>query len=68
MHDVLPAIEALHAAWSSRVSKPKYSVFIASLTAGAEMLDKYYKKTADSDAHILAMCTLTYSIPLMLYD
>ncbi|KAF8069902.1 hypothetical protein FPV67DRAFT_1399969, partial [Lyophyllum atratum] len=25
------------------------------LTAGADTLDKYYNKTADSDAHILAM-------------
>jgi len=45
----------LHAAWSKRAAKPKYAVFKDALDAATEKLDEYYKKTAASDAHILAM-------------
>lgn len=55
LHDALPAIEALHAAWSKRSSKEKYSPFWSALNAATTKLDEYYTKTSASDAHIMAM-------------
>ena len=34
----------------------KYSDFYDGLTAGLDKVAKYYDRTADSDAHIVAMC------------
>jgi hypothetical protein len=56
LHNALPAIEALHAAWSKRSTKEKYAPFKEALVAGIKKLEDYYTKTAESDAHILAMC------------
>jgi len=55
LHNALPAIEALYAAWSNRAEKEKYSPFREALNAATTKLDEYYQKTASSDAHILAM-------------
>ncbi|KIL55647.1 hypothetical protein M378DRAFT_57305, partial [Amanita muscaria Koide BX008] len=55
LHNALPVIEALHAAWSSRAEKTRYAPFKDGLLAAAEKLDGYYQKTAESDAHIFAM-------------
>lgn len=55
LHNALPVIEALHAAWKRRSTKNKYAPFQAALEAATKKLDEYYTKTAESDAHILAM-------------
>jgi hypothetical protein len=55
LHNALPAVEALYAAWNKRSTKNKYKPFEAALDAGAKKLNEYYTKTAESDAHILAM-------------
>jgi len=55
LSNALPAVEALHAAWSKRAVKPKYAVFKDALDAATAKLDEHYQKTAASDAHILAM-------------
>jgi hypothetical protein len=57
LFNAIPAIETLHAAWANRAEKPKYWSFQDALNAATAKLNKYYEKTADSDAHILAMCT-----------
>lgn len=44
-------------AWASRAEKIKYRPFKDALNAAMAKLDEYYKKTAESDAHIMAMCT-----------
>ena len=56
LFNTIPAIETLHAAWASRVEKFKYRSFKDALNAAMVKLNEYYQKTADSDAHILAMC------------
>jgi hypothetical protein len=61
---VLPAIEALHAAWSKWSAKPKYAPFKDAVDAATAKLEEYYTKTADSDAHILAMCKYVLFKPL----
>ena len=46
LSNALPAVEALHAAWSKHAVKPKYAIFKDALDAVTEKLDEYYKKTA----------------------
>ena len=62
LFNTIPAIETLHAAWMSRADKYKYLPFQDTLNAATAKLNKYYKKTAESDAHILAMCVSTHLI------
>jgi hypothetical protein len=40
----------------TRAEKSKYRTFKNALDAAADKLNEYYEKTAESDAHILAMC------------
>ena len=56
LHAALPALEALHKTWSAQKMAAKYSNFYDGLTAGLDKVAKYYDRTADSDAHIVAMC------------
>jgi len=56
LFNAIPAIEALHAAWSSRAGRAKYRPFKSALDAATTKLEEYYEKTAESDAHVLAMC------------
>ena len=56
LHAALPALEALHKAWSVRKMVAKYSDFYDGLVAGVDKVAEYYDHTADSDAHIIAMC------------
>jgi hypothetical protein len=62
LHAGLPALEALHKAWSSRATKGKYSDFRDALNDAAAKIAEYYDKTATSDAFIFAMCELRVSI------
>jgi hypothetical protein len=55
LHLALPALEALHKAWSARLGKDKYSSFTLPLEAVIEKISEYYEKPADLDAFILAM-------------
>lgn len=57
LHNALPAIEALHAAWSKKAesTRAKYKLFKEGLVAAMEKLEEYYEKTAQSDVHIFAM-------------
>jgi hypothetical protein len=56
LFNAIPAIEGLHSAWSTRADKFKYAPFKDVLHAAKDKVNEYYEKTADSDAHILAMC------------
>lgn len=58
LFNAIPAIESLHAAWDNRSKKSKYAPFHPALEAASEKLNDYYEKTADSDAHVFAMCKL----------
>ena len=55
LHNALPTLEKLHAAWQKASDKRRYSCFIRALEAGMAKLDTYYKRLAESDAHIMAM-------------
>jgi len=55
LHLALPALEALHNAWSSRAQKDKYSHFEIPLDSAVETIAKYYDKTSTSDAFVLSM-------------
>ena len=55
LQNALLALEKMHAAWKKASSKSRYSCFIPSLNAGMAKLDQYYNRSAESDAHIMAM-------------
>jgi hypothetical protein len=56
LHLALPALEALHKAWSTRLTREKYHDFAPALEAGLEKVTEYYERTADLDAYTFAMC------------
>lgn len=58
LHNALPALEALHQAWSSRIDRYKYSEFTDGLRAGTEKIAQYYELTANSHAYTMAMCNV----------
>jgi hypothetical protein len=64
LFNAIPAIEMMHAAWTGRAEKLKYFPFKDALNAATAKLNEYYEKTADSDAHILAMCACIVSLYL----
>ncbi|KIK20970.1 hypothetical protein PISMIDRAFT_49336, partial [Pisolithus microcarpus 441] len=55
MHTVLPALEALFKAWSSRKESTKYADFTDALEAGLSKIAEYYERMSTSNAHIIAM-------------
>ena len=55
LHNALPAIEKMYSAWQKASEKPHYRIFKPALEAAMAKLDEYYKRTAESDAHIIAM-------------
>ena len=48
-------LEKLHAAWQKASVKARYSHFVQALEVGMVKLDTYYKRSAKSDTHIMAM-------------
>ena len=57
LHNAFPTLEKLQAAWPKASDKDRYSHFIRALEAGMIKLNTYYKRSAESDAHIMAMGT-----------
>jgi hypothetical protein len=55
LHLAVPALEALHKAWSSRAGRLKYSRFAPALEAAADKIDEYYEKTTESPAYVMTM-------------
>ncbi|KAF8240617.1 hypothetical protein L208DRAFT_1514732, partial [Tricholoma matsutake] len=55
LHLALPALEALHKAWTKRAERVKYIDFVPALNAGLAKIAEYYDRTADSDAYTFAM-------------
>jgi hypothetical protein len=66
LHLAIPALEALHKAWSSRADRPKYGRFADALNAACNKIDEYYKKTTKSAAYIVAMGVPYCFIPMTL--
>ncbi|KAF8802830.1 hypothetical protein BYT27DRAFT_7076347 [Phlegmacium glaucopus] len=51
----LPALEALHKAWSSQSTRSKYSHFLPAIEAAAAKIEQYYNKTSTSYAYTFIM-------------
>ena len=59
LQNALPALERLHVVWKKASNKSHYTLFVPALKAGMQKLDQYYKHSAESNAHIMAMGKLT---------
>jgi len=68
LHLALPALEALHKAWTKRAKCIKYIDFVPALNTGLAKIAEYYDHTADSDAYTFAMCLITSLCPLINSD
>ena len=68
LHNALPAIEKLYSAWEKASEKPRYAQFKPALNAAMEKLNEYYERTADSDAHIIAMGILFHSLCVIWFN
>jgi hypothetical protein len=55
LHLALPALEALHKAWTNRLTREKYKDFLPALQAGLAKIEECYDRTADSDTYTFAM-------------
>ncbi|KAF9460583.1 ribonuclease H-like domain-containing protein, partial [Collybia nuda] len=55
LHLAIPALESLHKAWSTHANLDKYAFFQAALEGAAEKVNKYYKKTNNTDAYIFCL-------------
>lgn len=55
LHLAIPALEALHRAWSSRAGRPKYARFASALDAACKKIDDFCEKTTESPAYVMAM-------------
>ncbi|KAI9508249.1 hypothetical protein F5148DRAFT_1275841 [Russula earlei] len=55
LHLALPALEALHKAWSKHAERAKYLKFVPALNAGLAKIEEYYDHTAECDAYTFAM-------------
>ncbi|KAF9235592.1 hypothetical protein BU15DRAFT_77821 [Melanogaster broomeanus] len=53
LQHALPALEALHKAWSKHAEAARYEPFQEGLTAATDKIVDYYERTADSDAYTL---------------
>jgi hypothetical protein len=58
LQHALPSLAKMHTLWEKATAKPRYKSFVPALSAGMVKLDEYYQRSAESDAHILAMGTL----------
>ena len=52
---MVPALKKLYATWEKQHNLPEARSFKSALDAGMAKVDEYYKKTAESDVHIMAM-------------
>ena len=63
LHLALPALEALHKAWTTRQTREKYQGYSPALQASLTKIEEYYNRTADSDAYTFAMrCVLLLTV------
>nr|VWO99711.1 Uncharacterized protein [Ganoderma boninense] len=55
LHHALPALEALHMAWTCRANRRQFALFKDALDAGIATISEYYNKTDVSDIYTIAM-------------
>jgi hypothetical protein len=68
LQHALPALKKLYLSWEKAATKTCYKTFISALTAGMTKLDSYYQRSAESDAHIMAMGDVPFFISLLSAD
>ncbi len=61
LHEALPALKKLYLTWERASAKPRYSPFTPAISAAMDKLNKYYRLSAESDTHIMAMGTIFFS-------
>jgi len=61
LHLALPALEALHKAWTTQLSCGKYKDFFPALQAGLTKVEEYYNRMAELDTYTFVM----HCIPLL---
>jgi len=71
LHCAIPALEALHKAWSSRADRSKYEPFALALMDACAKIDTYYEKMTEAPAYIMSMsqcapCTALHSLTVLL--
>lgn len=54
----------MYSAWKKASEKERYSVFKPALEPAMAKLDEYYRRTAESDARIIAMGTSYFWLTL----
>lgn len=62
LQHALPALEKLFLSWEKAAAKARYASFVPALKAGMAKLCTYYERSAESDAHIMAMGEVFYHI------
>ena len=55
LHLAIPALKTLYKSWLTQANKVKYTCFAAALSAGAAKINKYYEKTTDKPAFVMAI-------------
>jgi hypothetical protein len=55
LSNAVPALEKLYATWEKQRDMPEAKPFKNALDAALKKVNEYYKKTSESDAHIMAM-------------
>jgi len=55
LYNTIPALEKMYSKWEKFRETPEAEPFRSALDAALAKVDEYYKKTAESDAHIMAM-------------
>ncbi|KAF8810030.1 hypothetical protein BYT27DRAFT_7092899, partial [Phlegmacium glaucopus] len=53
--NAVPALEKLYTTWEKQQEQPEAAPFQDAIDAAMEKINQYYEKTAESDAHIMAM-------------
>ena len=57
LFNAVPALEKLYATWEKQSALPEARPFESAINAAMAKVNEYYMKTAESDAHIMAMRT-----------
>jgi hypothetical protein len=63
LHLAIPALEKLHAEWTVKSTKPKYSVFHNAIDEALQKVDEYYQKSSNSNSYMFAMGTIPFCCP-----
>jgi len=55
LYNAIPALEKMYSKWEKLRDTPEATPFQPALDAALTKINEYYQKTAESDAHVMAM-------------